>query len=243
MTEKESRLVSMVMDEDTIRNIAWLKWSALKTIREVIVLKLAKHVAVHSELGLKEGHGNTLGSLAKAMEEHGIAIEAAHKERMTVHLNKVQIEIMLQEDGLVCFVFDSGTVKLNLCGESIARLLLFIDAVLPDVEAMLQKKCLELEREELGLSIAGQTLRRKLDDLGQIYYVFENDGFLEVDILLPPDGKLHFTVKEDEIPRTTDGMKASIISAVQLYDMFGINLAFRPLERCDCWASPFNRNV
>lgn len=52
MTEKQQYIVGIVMDDNTLRKIAWLKWTSLRAIREEIFITLADHMVVHSELGL-----------------------------------------------------------------------------------------------------------------------------------------------------------------------------------------------
>ena len=199
-------------------------------------------MVVHSELSLNYDWQNSMPLLKRTMEENHIAFTEAFN-LMSISLNNIQLKAKVVGDGSVSLILNTGTVNLHFSAHSIAKLIRFIDEVLPDMELMVKEKALEIERDELALSIAGGAIRCKMDELGLKYHVFETEHVLEIDILLPPDGRLHFTVKEEEVQDAINHLEATVAAATQLYANHGINISFRPLERWDRWAEPYNRNV
>ena len=162
---------------------------------------------------------------------------------MSITLNNVQLKDKAVGDGSISLILNPRSVNLHFSAKSIVKLIRFIDEVIHEIELMVKEKALEIERDELALSIAGGAIRCKMDELGLKYHVFETEHVLEIDILLPPDGRLHFTVKEEEVQDAINHLKATVAAAIQLYANHGINISFRPLERWDRWAEPYNRNV
>lgn len=242
MTEKQQYIVGIVMDDNTLRKIAWLKWTSLRAIREEIFITLADHMVVHSELGLDYDWHNSMIRLKEAMVENHIN-HNEYYNLMSITLNNVQLKAKAVGDGSVSLILNQRSVNLLFSAKSIVKLIRFIDEVIPEIELMVKEKALEIERDELALSIAGGAIRCKMDELGLKYHVFETGHVLEIDILLPPDGRLHFTVKEEEVQDAINHLEATVTAATQLYANHGINISFRPLERWDRWAEPYNRNV
>ena len=242
MTEKQQYIVGIVMDDNTLRKIAWLKWTSLRAIREEIFITLADHMVVHSELGLDYDWHNSMIRLKEAMVENHIN-HNEYYNLMSITLNNVQLKAKAVGDGSVSLILNQRSVNLHFSAKSIVKLIRFIDEVIPEIDLMVKEKALEIERDELALSIAGGAIRCKMDELGLKYHVFETEHVLEIDILLPPDGRLHFTVKEEEVQDAINHLKATVAAAIQLYANHGINICFRPLERWDRWAEPYNRNV
>ena len=61
MTEKESYILGLVMDDAVLRRIAWHKWTSRETIPEEVFLYLVSSRVVHSELGLDHDISMTEG--------------------------------------------------------------------------------------------------------------------------------------------------------------------------------------
>ena len=100
MTEKQQYIVGIVMDDNTLRKIAWLKWTSLRAIREEIFITLADHMVVHSELGLDYDWHNSMIRLKEAMVENHIN-HNEYYNLMSITLNNVQLKAKAVGDGSV----------------------------------------------------------------------------------------------------------------------------------------------
>ena len=244
MTEKETYIVNLVMDESVLRKIAWLKWSARRTIRDEIFLKLVGHWVVHSELGLDHEATTDLSMLKQVLREGGISCAECNSELGILLPNtNLTFTVEVGINGATTFISPHKSETALLSASSILKLIQFADSVIPEVERMVNDEARKLEQEELASSIASKMLHTKLGDMGVLYHILENRDILEIDIFLPPDGKLHFSIKADKVDETLKTLDETVAAAVSLYGMYGINLSFRPLERWDRWAEPYNRNV
>lgn len=164
MTEKQQYIVGIVMDDNTLRKIAWLKWTSLRAIREEIFITLADHMVVHSELGLDYDWHNSMIRLKEAMVENHIN-HNEYYNLMCITLNNVQLKAKAVGDGSVSLILNQRSVNLHFSAKSIVKLIRFIDEVIPEIELMVKEKALEIERDELALSIAGGAIRCKMDEL------------------------------------------------------------------------------
>lgn len=242
ITEQQRRIVGIVMDDLVLRKIASLKWTVVRAIREEICLTLSQSPVVSSELNLAFEWEMDEDSFRKAMDRGGIPCTDKY-HLMEIQLTNFRCKARIDSDGSTGLIFGRGCARIHYSGDAIVRLLLFIDAVLPAVEQMVREKTLEMERDDAALTIAERTLGCRLDALGRPYHVFGHDHVLEVDILLPPDGRLHLTVKEDEVVRVAGLLGTTLDAATSLYDLFGPEINFAHLERWDHWARPYNEKV
>ena len=243
MTDKESYILNLVMDDAVLRRIAWHKWTSRESIPEEIFLYLAGSWFVHSELGLEHDISMNAGKLRQALDEGGIPYER-EEECFFLRLEHIQIPVMADSSGEAVFPRrGGGCARVSLSGPSLVRLVRFVDAALPEVERMVMERALRIEREELASTFASRVLSERLDGLGVLYKIGEYCDHLKVEILLPPDGKLSFSFKAEEVDEVAGHIQDAVSAARTLYDLRLKDLFFRPLEPWDRWAEPYNRNV
>ena len=242
MTEKQQYIVRIVMDDTTLRKLAWYKWTSLQAVQEEIFIKLADNMVVHSELNLNYDWQNSMPLLKRAMEENHSAF-TEESDLVNISLNNIHLKAMVPGNGSVSLIMNKGMVNLHFSAHSIVKLIRFIDDVFPDVELKVKQKALELERDELALSIAGCAIRCKMDKMGLKHNVVETEHVLEIDVLLPPDGRLHFSVKEEEVQEAVNQMEATVHAATRLYALHRFNISIQPLDRWDFWAAPYNLHL
>lgn len=242
MTDGQKKIVSIVMDDLVLRKIARLEWTAFRAIRDEICLTLLRSTVVSSELNLAFDWEIDEDSFRKAMERGCISCTDKY-HLMEIQMRNFRCKAKITSDGATALIIGHDSVSLHFTGESIVQLLRFTDAVLPAVERMVREKTLEMERDQAALTIAGRTLECRLDALGRPYRVFGHDHVLEVDILLPRDGRLHFTVNEDDAIRIGEHLVTTLEAADKLYELYGKDIDFARLERWDRWAAPYNSMV
>ena len=242
MTETEAHILGLVMDETVLRRIAWHKWTSRETIPQDIFLCLAGSWVVHSELGLDHDISMTDDALEKALREGGIPF-VREAQGFRLELGHLSPHVGVGSGGLTGFSLPAGTTGVSLSGPSIVRLLRFVDSVLPEAGRMVEDRALKIDREELTSAFAARVLRERLDELGVLYCIREYCDHLKVEILLPPDGKLYFTLRAEEVDEVAGHIREAVSAARALYGLHLSDLFFRPLERWDRWAEPFNRKV
>lgn len=242
MTEKESYILNLVMDDAVLRRIAWHKWTSRETIPEEVFLYLVGSWVVHSELGLDHDISMTEDKLRLALDEGDVPYE---KEEVGFRLclEHTRILVHVGSSGETFFSARHGSSRVTLSGPSLVRLIRFADTVLPDACEMVMKRALRIEKEELATTFASKVLRAKLDDIGAIYKILECCDHLKVEILLPPDGKLQFSFTADKVDEVAGHIEEAVSAAKTLYGFKGTDIFFTSLERWDRWAEPYNRNV
>lgn len=241
-SEKETALLRLVMDESILRRMAWRKWTSRESIPGELFLYLAGSWVIHSELGLDHDLSMTSDALEKTLEEGGVPFEK-DAEGFRLELEHIQPQAHVQSGGLTYFTLPSGGTGVSLSGPSVVRLLRYVDAVLPEAERMVSDRALRIEREELASTFAARILREKLGELGVLCRIDEHSDHLKVELLLPPDGKLTFSFKAEEVDKVAGHIQETVSAAQTLYHLHQTRVFFRPLERWDYWAEPFNRNV
>ena len=145
MTEKQQYIVRIVMDDTTLRKLAWYKWTSLQAVQEEIFIKLADNMVVHSELNLNYDWQNSMPLLKRAMEENHIAF-TEESDLVNISLNNIHLKAMVPGNGSVSLIMNKGMVNLHFSAHSIVKLIRFIDDVFPDVELKVKQKALELFR-------------------------------------------------------------------------------------------------
>ena len=242
MTEKETHILNLVMDEKVLRRIAWHQWTSKETIPDELFIYLAGSWVVHSELGLDHDISMNGERLRQGLEEGGILYEE-ETEGFRLVMERVRILVKVDGCGETLFLSRAGSARVSLSGASLARLIRFVEAALPQAERMVAERALRIERDELASTFASRVLKERLNELGVHYRVSEYCDHLKVEILLPPDGKLTFSFKPEEVDRVAGHIGEAVSAAQTLHDLHLDGLFFRPLERWDHWAEPFNREV
>ena len=242
MSERDTSILRLVMDERVLRRMAWHRLISDETSPEELFLYLVGSWVIHSELGLDHDIAMNAVKLQQALDEGGIPYE---RKEEGFRLRLEHISILAQTDGgrETLFSGRTGSVRVSLSGPSLVRLIRFADAALPETERMVSDRALRIKREELASTFASRVLRERLDGLGVLYKIDEYCDHLKVEILLPPDGKLTFSFKAEEVDRIADHIHETVSVAQTLHDLNLTDLFFRPLERWDHWAEPFNRDV
>ena len=241
-SEKAEGILRLVMDESILRRLAWHKWTGRERIPEELFLYLAGSWVVHSELGLDHDISMTSDALREALEEGGIPFEK-EDGGFRLSLEHLPTHVSIGSDGLTAITVPFGGTAVSLTGPSIVRLLRFVDSVLPQAERMVMDRALRIERDELASTFAARVLREKLESLGILHRISEYSDHLKVEVLLPPDGKLTFSFKPEEVDRVAGHIGEAVSAAQTLHNLHLDGLFFRPLERWDHWADPFNRKV
>ena len=242
MTEKETHILNLVMDEKVLRRIAWHQWTSKETIPDELFIYLAGSWVVHSELGLDHDISMNRERLREGLEGGGILYEE-ESEGLRLLMERVRVLVKADGCGETLFLSRAGSARVSLSGASLARLIRYVEAVLPQAEKMVAERALRIERDELASTFASRVLKERLNELGVHYRVSEYCDHLKVEILLPPDGKLTFSFKPEEVDRVAGHIGEAVSAAQTLHDLHLDGLFFRPLERWDHWAEPFNREV
>ena len=242
MTEKETHILNLVMDEKVLRRIAWHQWTSKETIPDELFIYLAGSWVVHSELGLDHDISMNGERLRQGLEEGGIPYQEG-TEGFRLVMERVRVLVKADGSGETLFLSRAGSARVSLSGASIARLICFVEAVLPQAERMVAERVLRIERDELASTFAARVLREKLDSLGILHHINEYCDHLKVEVLLPPDGKLSFSFEADQIDKVAAHIQEAVSAARTLHELHLGDLFFRPLQRWDRWAEPFNRSV
>ena len=242
MTEKESYILNLVMDDAVLRRIAWHKWTSRETIPEEVFLYLLGSWFVHSELGLYHDIAMTDDKLRQALDDGNVPYEK-EEEGVRLCLDHTRVLVKVDNSGETVFSAKPGSSRVTLSGPSLVRLIRFADAALTDACEMVMKRALRIEKEELATTFASKVLRAKLDDIGAIYKIVECCDHLKVEILLPPDGKLQFSFTADKVDEVAGHIEEAFSAAKTLYGFKGTDIFFTSLEKWDRWAEPYNRNV
>lgn len=242
MTEKETHILNLVMDEKVLRRIAWHHWTSKETIPDELFIYLAGSWVVHSELGLDHDISMNGERLRQGLEEGGIPYQEG-TEGFRLLMERVRVHVKADGCGETFLLSRAGSARVSLSGASLARLVRFVEAALPQAEGMVAERALRIERDELASTFAARVLREKLDSLGILHRISEYSDHLKVEVLLPPDGKLTFSFKPEEVDRVAGHIGEAVSAAQTLHNLHLDGLFFRPLERWDRWAEPFNRSV
>lgn len=242
MTEKETHILNLVMDEKVLRRIAWHHWTSKETIPDELFIYLAGSWVVHSELGLDHDISMNGERLRQGLKEGGIPYQEG-TEGFRLLMERVRVHVKADGCGETFLLSRAGSARVSLSGASLARLVRFVEAALPQAERMVAERALRIERDELASTFAARVLREKLDSLGILHWISEYSDHLKVEVLLPPDGKLTFSFKPEEVDRVAGHIGEAVSAAQTLHNLHLDGLFFRPLERWDRWAEPFNRSV
>jgi len=242
MTEKETHILNLVMDEKVLRRIAWHQWTSKETIPDELFIYLAGSWVVHSELGLDHDISMNGERLRQGLEEGGIPYQE-ETEGFRLVMERARVHVKADGCGETFLLSRAGSARVSLSGASLARLIRFVEAALPQAERMVAERALRIERDELASTFASRVLKERLNELGVHYRVSEYCDHLKVEILLPPDGKLTFSFKPEEVDRVAGHIGEAVSAAQTLHDLHLDGLFFCPLERWDHWAEPFNREV
>ena len=242
MTDKENALLNLVMDEKVLRRIAWHHWTSKETIPDELFIYLAGSWVVHSELGLDHDISMNRERLREGLEGGGVPYEE-ESEGLRLLMERARVHVKADGCGETFFLSRAGSARVSLSGASLARLIRFVEAALPQAERMVAERALRIERDELASTFAARVLREKLDSLGILHRISEYSDHLKVEVLLPPDGKLTFSFKPEEVDRVAGHIGEAVSAAQTLHNLHLDGLFFRPLERWDRWAEPFNRSV
>ena len=242
MTEKETHILNLVMDEKVLRRIAWHQWTSKETIPDELFIYLAGSWVVHSELGLDHDISMNRERLREGLEGGGILYEE-ESEGLRLLMERVRVLVKADGCGETFLLSRAGSARVSLSGASLARLVRFVEAALPQAERMVAERALRIERDELASTFAARVLREKLESLGILHRISEYSDHLKVEVLLPPDGKLSFSFQADQVDKIAAHIQEAVSAARTLHGLHLGDLFFRPLERWDRWAEPFNRSV
>lgn len=237
MTEEQKHILDLILDRDTMRKIAKTHWILGLGVHDEAFLIIIDSPVVHSELGLDVVSGT--GCLQEALDAFSRAGIRCHGEfgLLSVQLPSISFKVRVPEDGTVAVIAGRSAERTRLSPDSLVKLALFAEAVLPEMEERILKEEIEYDKVERVGMIASVSLAHILEDLGRPFkLVKQEDGRLLVQIQFSPTGKLSVSVPAEKVTEFTASLDETLRCAEYLYSRLGASVRISDLDFWDHWA-------
>lgn len=237
MTEEQKHILDQLLDKATLRKIAETHWTTGQCVREEAYLTIIGSWVVHSELGLDIVSGT--GCLQDALDAFSRAGIRCHGEfgLLSVQLPLISFRVRVPGDGTVAVIAGRSAERARLSPDSLVRLALFAEAVLPEVEERVLNEEEEYNKAERVGMIASVALAPILEHRGQPFKLVRQEGDrLSVHIQFSPTGKLSVSVPAEEVTKFAASLDETLRCAEYLYSRFGATVRISDLDFWDRWA-------
>ncbi|MBR4133950.1 MAG: hypothetical protein IKU04_05435 [Bacteroidales bacterium] len=196
MTDKEKEILHRLFNKSVIDMLAEQRPCDEGFVCAQLVDSLAENQQLHSELGLVHRPWISFRAVKEALARNGVPTF-----RTSLYVSMPIIRI-LREDSRVTIereIFGnaaflrciSRSIRLNLAGNSLAKLMLFFNAVLPEAVHMVQERAKEIQKRDAMFAIAKTSISALLDAQGRKYRFVKYLDSIGAEILLPPNRVLH----------------------------------------------------
>lgn len=236
MKDDQKHIISLVMDPKSVHRLAVFQLRTPGKVRSKVFSAFVNSWVVHSELGLAHNlHPLTIQNLSKAFRNAGVDGKV-QGDRFHARLSNVEISVYADPDCTTIISADAILAKVQLCAESIVKLVLFADSVVPDVEEMVLQEVLRMSEIEKAAVIIVTTLRARLSAAGRPFDVKEDGEIVRIQLKLYPTGKISIRLPALEALEKADLLEEYARHAEILYSSLGRNFYIAELEGYALWA-------
>ena len=244
MTPQQEDIVSELLSPDDLRFLAKAMREKKADIRREIFWKILffinkKNVWLKLNLEFRKARFS-LVDLEKAFKSFGVAC-VFNDNALDVNMRNISFRAFV--DGSATIEVGEGRTSFMYSPDSIVRLTMFADEVLPDIESKLATIDMELDKNEIVGEILAESLRCRLAQTGRPFLVTKESGMvikLNVTLYLKPDGKLSVTILSEKVDCFLETLDKVITSAETIYALFGYDAEIEGLSSYDNdWAAPY----
>ncbi|MBP5301677.1 MAG: hypothetical protein J6Y88_00330 [Bacteroidales bacterium] len=157
-------------------------------------------------------------------------------DRLHAGLANVEISVYADPDCTTIISADAILAKVQLCAEAVVQLVVFADAVVPDVEELVRQDVLRMSEIEKAAVIIVTTLRARLSAVGRPFDVKEDGEYIRIQLKLYPSGKISMKLPAMEALEKADLLEEYAQHAEFLYSSLGRNFYITELEGYAPWA-------
>ena len=162
MTDTQKHIIDLVMDPRSVHDLAVFQLRTPGKVRSKVFSSFVDSWVVHSELGLSHNlYPLTLQNLSDAFRNAGVDSQI-QGDRLHAKLSNVEISVYADPDCTTIISADAILARVQLCAEAIAKLVVFADSVILDVEEMVLQEVLRMSEIEKAAVIIVTTLRARL---------------------------------------------------------------------------------
>lgn len=236
MTDTQKHIIDLVMDPRSVHDLAVFQLRTPGKVRSKVFSSFVDSWVVHSELGLSHNlYPLTLQNLSDAFRNAGVDSQI-QGDRLHAKLSNVEISLYADPDCTTIISADAILARVQLCAEAIAKLVVFADSVILDVEEMVLQEVLRMSEIEKAAVIIVTTLRARLYAVGRPFDIKEDGEYIRIQLKLYPSGKISMKLPAMEALEKADLLEEYARHAEFLYSSLGRNFYITELEGYAFWA-------
>ena len=243
MTPQQAYITSLVIDTGFVQKLAReSRRRSLFSIKSLLVNRLVDHYVVHAELNLTHTWSDfPQEDLEKSLKQAGIAFQNTG-DSLAITLKNYSINAIVCRDGGTVLIAGRGIMTLvNLVPESVAKLLFFVDEVLPELELKVATQKLDNKKEETAADILATSVKARLEQKGRPIRILPEGNRLRIWTVIKPSQKLSVILPFEKVDDFVTHFDEIVNSAELLYNYIG-NPDIYELEPWDRWAYPYCMN-
>ena len=236
MEDLRKHIIGLVMDPRSVHDLAVFQLRTPGKVRSKVFSAFVDSWVVHSELGLEHNlRPLTIRSLSEAFRRAGVDIEVVG-DRLHAGLANVEISVYADPDCTTIISADAILAKVQLCAEAVVQLVVFADAVVPDVEELVRQEVLRMSETEKAALVIVTTLRARLTAAGRPFEVRVEGEDVRIQLKLRPAGKISIRLPAVEALEKADLLEEYARHAEVLYSALGRRFYINELEGYAPWA-------
>jgi hypothetical protein len=208
------------------------------------VNRLLDHYVVHAELNLTHTWSDFQHEdLEKSLKDAGIAFQNTG-DSFTITLGNYSLHAIVNRKGSTVLISGRSVMTLvNLVPDSIAKLLLFVDEVLPELELKIAGQKLENKKEETAADILVTSIKARLEQKGRPIRILPDGNRLRIWTVIEPSQKLSVIIPLEKVDDFITHFDEIVNSAELLYKLIGNGPEIYELEPWDRWAYPYCMDI
>jgi hypothetical protein len=226
MTEANRTIRDRLLDKVRMIQLVTDYATDKKPVAPTVVRWIVDDSEMRGSLGLEVAFSEQLEDLAVRLRAEGVPV-ICRNCLLTANYRKKTFHILDTDDGTYLLLFGTR-VNLPLSAASIARLLAFLDDVLPEVEDEVLCRAVQVQGEHLAGMVMAVTLESRLREKGFHTKVYYSLGGLIVAVYVGEERAFECRIKatDEACDKFLADAEKIISSAEYLYKRFGRRMIY-----------------
>ena len=226
MTEANKAVLDRVLDKEQLDQLVMDYATDKRPVAPTLVRRIVDDPSVRGSLGLEVAFSERLEDLALCLRTDGVEV-ICRNSLLTANYRKKTFHVLDTQEGTYLLLFGTR-VNLPLSAASIARLLAFLDDVLPEVENDVMCRALRVQGEQLAGMVLAVSLESRLREAGFHSKVYYSLGGLIVAVFVGEERAFECRIKatDEACDRFLEDAEKIISCAEYLYRRFGRKMIY-----------------
>ena len=226
MTEANKAIRDRILDEERMNQLVTDYATDKKPVAPTMVRWIVDDPDIRGSLGLEVAFFERLEDLAGCLRADGVPV-ICRNSLLTANYRKKTFHVLDTPEGTYLLLFGTR-VNLPLSAASVARLLAFLDDVLPEVENEVLCRAVQVQGEHLAGMVMAVTLESRLREAGFQTNVYYSLGGLMVAVYAGDERAFECRIKatDEACEKFLEDAEKIISCAGYLYKRFGRKMIY-----------------